>query len=413
MNNNQKTIYVYENWTDKPSLLGWLYVQFIRGEETFSFEFNADFLKKYKKIYLDPQLYLYSGRQYSINKELFGIFMDSCPDRWGRMLLKRRENELAIIEQRQANTLFESDYLLGIDDYTRMGALRFSLKDNGDFLSSNKLPVPPLTSIRELEQTSIDYEKDNSSKKWLELLVAPGSSLGGARPKGNVVDENKCLWIAKFPSKNDEYDVGAWEYVSNRLAQLCGIVIPEIQLMKLSKNGSTFLSKRFDRIGEKRIHYASAITLLGKTDGDSYNTSYLDIANFINQFGSNVKEDLLELWKRLVFNIIIHNTDDHLRNHGFLLSDTGWKLSPVFDINPNLDKNILSLNIIDNNNELSLKTALDTAYYYKIQYNEAKNVISNMIGVVSSNWRRIARDVGINQQSIKEMETIFDNIESI
>lgn len=412
MKNNGKTIYVYENWSSEiPQLIGELNTQFIRGEEIFSFEYDAEWLKSNKIMMLDPGLSFYNGKQYvSGDRKQFGIFMDSEPDRWGRMLMKRREKILAEKEKRETKVLTESDFLLGVEDFSRMGALRFSLEKDGEFVNNSKdLATPPITRLRELEAISLGYENDSLSDtdKWIKMLVAPGSSLGGARPKANVVDLDGSLWIAKFPSKNDELDIGAWEYVVHELAKLCGLNVTEAKLIKYSKMGSTFLSKRFDRKDKNRIHFASCMTLLGKIDGESNECSYLDIANIIKQYGTNPKEDLIELWKRIVFSIAVKNTDDHLRNHGFLLIENGWQLSPMFDVNANPDGMGLSLNIDETDNSLSYDLAISTSKYYGISRENAEKIVEEIKDIVQNNWDKIAKENKISESSIKYMRSAF------
>ena len=408
-----KTIYVYENWlSEAPSLIGRLYVDTIRGGETYSFEYDDSWLKNPAAVMLDPDLNLYGGRQYPIGKDKFGLFADSSPDRWGRVLMKRRERILADRGGRKPNTLNESDYLLGVYDETRMGALRFALEEDGAFLSDDKdAPTPPWTSLRTLEEASREFEKDERglSDKWLKQLLKPGSSLGGARPKASVLDPNNNLWIAKFPSKHDEGNVGAWEKVVHDLARLCGLNVPESKLERFSSNGSTFLVKRFDRDGSRRIHFSSAMTMLGKVDGAGAGdgTGYLDMVSFIKSNGASPKEDLVELWKRVVFNMAVSNTDDHLRNHGFLLTGNGWRLSPMYDVNPVEEGDELALNVSENDNRISIDLALETAHYYGIDRSDAERIVSEILSTVKENWEKIAKLCGLNRTDIEDKRPAF------
>ena len=325
MASNQKIIYVYESFKfTTPNFLGTLFVENVRGRESYSFEYDADWLKSSANyMYLDPDLQLYAGRQYPTGaKNVFGLFADSSPDRWGRLLMTRRERILAEQEGRKPRKLLDSDFLMGVYDETRMGAIRFKLDKDGPFLSDDsETPTPPWTSLRTLEEASRQFENDESGleQKWINQLIKPGSSLGGARPKATVLDTKGNLWIAKFPSKHDDINVGAWEKVTHDLARLCGLDVPESMLIDFSKYGSTFLVRRFDRNGAARIHFASAMTMLGKTDGASAadGSSYLELVSFIKANGAAPKRDLTELWKRIVFNMAVSNTDDHMRNHGF------------------------------------------------------------------------------------------------
>ena len=413
--NNKRIVFVYADWEGlkEPILMGTLSATHLRGKEIFSFEYDKDWLKsKYVQI-LDPDLQLYSGLQYlgDEKKSNFGMFLDSSPDRWGRILMRRREAALARQEQRNPTNLYETDYLLGVYDENRMGGIRFKLDQEGSFLNDNKeIASPPWTSIRELEQISLRLEEDDVINdpdylKWLNMLVVPGSSLGGARPKASVIDNNDCLWIAKFPSKNDQSDIGGWEIVTYELAIIAGINMIESQAKKFSSKNHTFLTKRFDRTENgNRIHFASAMTLLGYTDGEdsSEGLSYLELADFITSNGVKVKEDLEQLWRRIVFSIFVSNTDDHLRNHGFILTSQGWVLSPAYDINPLETGNGLKLNITENDNALDLKLALEVCIYFRLSQKRAEEIIEEVKSSVK-NWRKIASKYGISnaEQELK------------
>ena len=409
-----KTIYVYENWlSDTPSLIGRLYVDSVRGGESYSFEYDGSWLSNPAAVMLDPDLNLYGGRQYPIGKDKFGLFADSSPDRWGRVLMKRRERILADKEERKPRALTESDYLLGVYDETRMGALRFALEEGGVFLSDDaSTPTPPWTSLRTLEEASREFEKDERglTDKWLKQLLKPGSSLGGARPKASVLDPQGNLWIAKFPSKHDEGNVGAWEKVVHDLARMCGLNVPESKLEHFSKNGSTFLVKRFDRVGSRRIHFSSAMTMLGKTDGAGAKdgTGYLDMVSFIKSNGASPKEDLIELWKRVVFNMAVSNTDDHLRNHGFLLVSNGWRLSPLYDVNPVEEGDELALNVSEEDNRISIELAIKTAHYYGIKEADARKIANDILTTVRDNWERIAKQCGLSRTDIEDKRPAFN-----
>lgn len=404
----KRTIYVYADWValKNPILIGELYSERLRGKEVFSFAYDKHWLQADYTHQLDPDLNLYEGIQYlNDEKSNFGLFLDSSPDRWGRILMKRRETALARKNKTKANKLFKTDFLLGVFDAHRMGALRFKLEKDGNFLDDNKaLASPPWTSIRKLAQISLRLEDDDSLDdpeylKWLQMLVSPGSSLGGARPKASIIDENSHLWIAKFPSKNDGEDVGAWEIVAYELAIKAGIEMAECKVQKFSNKQHTFLTKRFDRTTKgERIHFASAMTLLGYSDGAnaSIGVSYLELVDFILKNGANPTNDLLQLWKRIVFSICISNTDDHLRNHGFLLTEKGWVLSPAYDINPIETSTGLKLNISENDNALDLDLALEVAPYFRLNNEEAKNIITQILAVVST-WRNIANKYKISR----------------
>ena len=411
---NQKTIFVYDDFSaDQPVLMGCLYVNVIKGGESYSFEYDKDWLKKTGlTLTLDPELMSYSGRQYPTGKNIFGVFADASPDRWGSVLMNKRERILAEKEGRKPSKLYGSDYLLGVYDETRMGGIRFKANPEGPFLSDDKeTAAPPWATLRTLEEASRNFENDEIglTEKWLNQLIKPGSSLGGARPKATVVDTKDQLWIAKFPSKNDENDTGAWEMVAHDLAALCGLNVPEAKLEKFSPLGSTFLIKRFDRLGSKRVHYASAMTLLGKTDGASAadGSSYLDIAAFIKSNGAQPKKDLIELWKRIVFNMAVTNTDDHLRNHAFILTDKGWGLSPLYDVNPVPYGNELSLNVDEEDNGINIDLAVQTAVRFGISKPDAEAWAADILKIVRDNWEKIAAGYGLTRRQIEEMRPAF------
>lgn len=421
MKKNETIIWVYADWNpiEAPQLIGILVVQRVRGKEIFSFEYNETWLNASQaKLYLDPNLGLYKGKQYlPEGKNNFGIFLDSAPDCWGRLLMRRREAWQAKLEGREERTLFESDYLLGVFDGHRMGGLRFKLEQDGAFLNNHKkMATPPWTSLRELEYASLQLEKEDAINdpeyiKWLSMLIDPGSSLGGTRPKASVLDEKGNLWIAKFPSSKDDKNTGAWEMVLHELAKVCGIHVPDARLLKFSGKHHTFLSKRFDRIKDKRIHFASAMTLLGYQDGADFHDglSYLDIVAFIIQQGALVKADLEQLWRRVVFNILVSNTDDHLRNHGFILTNNGWQLSPAYDMNPNEMGSGLTLNISENSNEQDISLALETAKHYKLKKDEAIKILNDMQLEIAK-WRTVAKKMGISSGEIEQTKRAFRDV---
>lgn len=382
--------------------MGVLHSELLRGKEIFSFEYEQEWLQEDFSQILDPDLALYSGLHFlNDNKANFGTFLDSSPDLWGRILMRRREAALARKQGRREENLYETDYLLGVYDSHRMGGLRFKLSKDGPFLDNNKeLASPPWASIRELEQVSLKLEDDNvmddpNYLKWLGMLVVPGSSLGGARPKASIVDEHGHLWIAKFPSGNDQFNVGAWEMVTHELARAAGINMAGCKAQQFSSKHHTFLTKRFDRTTDgERIHFASAMTMLGFVDGQE-GASYLDIVDFLTTHGGNVEADLEELWRRIVFCISVSNTDDHLRNHGFILKPEGWVLSPAYDINPIETGTGLSLNISASDNALDLDLALDVAKYFRLDKGRTRQIMGEVRGVVK-NWRVVAKKYGIS-----------------
>ncbi len=418
-----KILYVYADWLEVngPMYMGKLTAATVRGKEVFSFEYDKSWLKSLYGQILDPDLQLYAGPQYlhDENKTNFGMFLDSSPDRWGRVLMQRREAAEARVSERKSNKLFETDYLLGVYDGHRMGGLRFKTDPEGAFLSDDeRFASPPWTSIRELEQISLKLEEEDAIDhpeyiQWLNMLVAPGSSLGGARPKASVVDPGGQLWIAKFPSKNDDMDIGAWEFVTYELAVASGINMAECQIRKFSSNHHTFLTKRFDRTRNGgRIHFTSAMTQLGYMDGADAieGVSYLEMVDFITTHGANVTENLKELWRRIVFSICVSNTDDHLRNHGFLLSNKGWLLSPAFDINPIETGTGLKLNISEDDNSLDLGLAMGVHEFFRLNEKEALKIIK-VIKENVGNWREVATKYGISKTNQELKAPAFSQAE--
>ncbi|WP_282036292.1 type II toxin-antitoxin system HipA family toxin [Saccharicrinis aurantiacus] len=412
----KRSITVYADWgtMECPMVLGTLYSSRLKGKEIFSFEYDKDWLRNNNSLLLDPQLQLYSGLHFHSDVELnFGIFLDSSPDRWGRILMRRREAAIARIEKREPAKLFETDYLLGVYDGHRMGGLRFKIDNNDAFLNDNKsMASPPWASLKELEYASLKIEEDDviddpEYLKWLGMLIAPGASLGGARPKASIIDDNGHLWIAKFPSRNDQGDIGAWEMVTYELAITAGIVMSESMVRKYSSSYYTFLTKRFDRTAEGgRIHFASAMTMLGYNDGQDHNdgASYLELVEFIQNQGANIANDLEQLWRRIVFSICVSNTDDHLRNHGFLLTEKGWILSPAYDINPVETGTGLKLNISDDDNSLDFDLALEVSQFFRLTDERANEILQEVKSAISQ-WRAIATKYNIsrNEQELKAM----------
>lgn len=413
---NKTDIYVYADWVglSQPTLVGVLSAHQAKGRKAFSFEYDKQWLKTNAQRLIDPDIQFYSGQQFPNNKENFGVFLDSMPDTWGRTLMKRREAQLAKANGTKAKTLYDIDFLLGVYDATRMGAFRFKLDPDGDFLDNDTEKLtPPWSTVRELQQAVVHYENDEENEainKWLKLLIAPGSSLGGARPKANILDENNELWIAKFPSKNDTIDKAAWEFLTYRLALNAGVEMAECQLEKVNGQYHTFFTKRFDRVGTDRIHFSSAMTMTGNNEDTIKDNpaSYLDIVEFIQDNGYHVDDNLAQLWRRIVFNIAVSNTDDHLRNHGFILSSEGWKLSPAYDLNPSIDKDGLALNIDMHNNALDFDLANSVGEYFRLNDSQMKNIIAEVLTAVKG-WESIAKEIGISRAEQELMKSAFRN----
>ncbi len=380
--------------------VGMLEYDELRGKEVSSFELDGDFVLKPSVSFLGPDIGLFRGKQYPTLSYGFGIFQDAAPDSWGRKLIRRREKR---------GSLRESDYLLGVFDLTRMGALRFRLEGSETFLNADgDNPAPPWTTLRTLEDSSRRFEEDDSDDAALAVLLHPGTSLGGARPKASVTAPDGSLWIAKFPSKEDDFDTGAWEYLVHSLAQDAGLCVPEAQIQKFSKAGTTFLCRRFDRVGTRRIPFASAMAMLGCEDRQEENNgTYLDIAGFLMQQGAKPDIDLPELWRRMAFSLLVSNTDDHLRNHGFIAENGRWRLSPAYDLNANLKRpQSLALELEDGVPIESIDTLLAAADYFRLTKTEA-NVTLARIRTAVAQWREVATRLGIPRREQEEMAICF------
>lgn len=415
-------IAVYGHWSGllKPLRIGFLHAHQTRGNEVFEFEFDRHALDEpaLANPPLDPRLGLYEGRQHPAQgANTFGAFADASPDRWGRVLLQRRfERDQRAGRIDKAVRLRESDYLLGVHDRYRVGALRFRRDDAGDFLDDrHEMAAPPFVRLRKLEAASRAIERDESNTaddtdKWLAMLIAPGGSLGGARPKASVVDERDQMWIAKFPSIRDEYDVGAWEAVVHALARGCGLRVPESQVARFKSPHHTFLVKRFDRTADgERLHFASAMTLTGHVDGDDASTgvSYLELVRVLIRDGAQTDVDLRELWSRIVFNLLVSNADDHLRNHGFLMvPGVGWRLSEAFDMNPSANAYGLKLNITETDNALDVELARSVASYFRLSKTAADDTIVRMKAIVRQ-WRTLAAAATIPAHERDRMASAF------
>ncbi len=405
--------FVYAGWLND-ALVGKVFSSQVSGKEIISFEYDENWLSTHANIFLDPDLFSFLGRQYvPSSKLMFGMLSDVCPDRWGRQLIQRRENLLARAAHRPTRHIYETDFLLAVSDILRTGGLRFKTDPQGNFITeTSELNIPPIADIRKIEHAALNYElaSNPEGKKWLLQLIMPGSSLGGARPKANVLDTDGTLWIAKFPSRSDDVDIGAWEYVTHELAVMCGLNVPEAKLQKFSDYGSTFMVKRFDRNDGHRIHFASAMNLLGAIDGFSSRYSYLDIAQLITSYSKQPKQGLKELFKRIAFSIAVSNHDDHLRNHGFLLDGVHWELSPLYDVNPSPDSSpYMSLNISLDNALSDFSVLLETADFYQLSHSDAVQIVNNTQDTVFSNWERLARQCSLPSRQINQMRPCFKN----
>ncbi len=408
--NNQGN--VLEVWLDcelgPPCLVGTLAHD--RGQIRFHYE--PSWLRDARAFALDPDLSL-DDHPFFPKPELgnFGVFLDSSPDRWGQTLMKRREALQAKDEKRTPRTLYAWDFLIGVQDFTRQGALRFRLAGTDEFLGNQKMAAPPISTLRELEAVAYQLSSRriddlDALRKWLAVLVAPGASLGGARPKANFTETDGSLWIGKFPARDDDRDVGAWEWVVHGLATKAGIDVPPAKMVRLNNDFHTFCVQRFDRVKGARRFYASAMTLLRKEHSEG--TSYLELAQFLRSKGDaeHADADLEQLFRRVAFNVAVGNRDDHLRNHGFVLGTTGWRLAPAFDVNPNIDKAEHVLNIDDTDNRPSLDTVLSTAEFYGLMPDRAKRVVNEIANIVG-NWQDAAQRAGIAAGDVEITATAF------
>lgn len=401
----------------RSALMGELHCQQSGSGEIFSFEYNKGWLERPEAFAFDPDLALSSGHQYpAADRTNFGIFLDSSPDRWGRVLMQRRENSRARQEKRRARTLTEWDFLLGVHDETRLGALRFRVPPDGPFIDSDdQFAAPPITSLRELQAASLQFEEHMNEEehpeyeRWLTQLFAPGTSLGGARPKASVRDEADALCMAKFPSRQDTRDIGGWELVAHRVASKAGIIVPNARSLRLRDSPyTTFLVKRFDRNAQGgRLSFVSAMTLTQHKDGEA-GASYLELVDLLQSRGSNRATDCEQLFRRVLFNIMIHNTDDHLRNHGFFIDALGIRLSPAYDMNPSIDRRELSLAINEVDTTCDFSIAMDAHKDYGLSSRQAERVRQEVEEAVAT-WRGEASRLRIPGQEQDLMAAAFES----
>jgi serine/threonine-protein kinase HipA len=382
-----------------------------KNKEGASFEYDDAWLKHPDRFSLEPALKLGPGPFHTgADRPMFGAIGDSAPDRWGRALMQRAERRRAEREGRAPRTLFEMDYLLLVDDEARAGALRFAETAGGPFLRQEEakripllLELPKLLSAAEHVLDETDTEED------LRLLFAPGSSLGGARPKASVKEKDGHLAIAKFPRKDDEINTVIWEAVALALAKKAGIVVPAARVETVAKK-PVLLLRRFDRDGTRRIPFLSAMSMLGAKDNEPH--SYLEIVDALRQYGAAPKADMEALWRRIVFSILISNTDDHLRNHGFLYEGSdGWRLSPAYDLNPvptDIKPRILSTAINEDDGTASLALAMSVARYFELDAAKARD-IAKQVGKAVSKWRAEAARHGLGKNEIDRMASAFDH----
>ncbi len=397
--------------------MGTLHCQRAGAGEIFSFEYDRSWLRRAEAFAFDPDLALLSGPQYPpADRASFGIFLDSSPDRWGRVLMQRRENTRARREARRPRGLTEWDFLLGVHDETRLGALRFRDAEEGPFIDSDtRLAAPPIASLRELQAASLRFEEHVNEEehpdyeRWLSQLFAPGTSLGGARPKASVRDERGVLCMAKFPSRQDTLDVGAWELVAHRLAADVGITVPAAWPLRLPDSPyTTFVVERFDRTaaGGRRA-FVSAMTLTQRKDGEG-GASYLELVDLLQTRGADTRADCEQLFRRVIFNVLIHNTDDHLRNHGFFIGANGIRLSPAYDMNPSIEQRELSLAINEVETACDVAIAMDAARDYGLTKTDGARVLKAVRSAVGE-WRNAANSLRIPASEQTLMATAFES----
>ena len=406
-----RDVLVYVDLQGKPELVGRLWTRLRKDRETATFEYDKNWLAHKERFSLEPALKLGPGPFHApSDKPLFGAIGDSAPDRWGRVLMRRAERRRAEREGRTPRTVREIDYLLLVDDEARQGALRFAEKEGGPFLADqdpNK--IPPLIELPRLLSAAEHVMADKDSDEDLRLLLAPGSSLGGARPKASVRDADGHLSIAKFPNKGDEVNTVAWEAVALTLAAKAGIPVPLWRLEALGKK-PVLLLRRFDREGGARVPFLSAMSMLDARDNEA--RSYLEFVDVLRQHGAAAKQDMHALWRRIVFSILISNTDDHLRNHGFLWAGpAGWRLSPAYDLNPvpaDIRPRVLTTTIDLEDGTASLKLAYDVAEYFELGAKEAR-AIAREVGKATGLWRKEAARLGLTKAEIDRMASAFEH----
>ena len=408
---------VVEVWSDADfaaaARTGWLHDD--RGQ--IRFEYDPAWLDRGPAFDLDPSLTLGTAPFFpNARTGNFGIFLDSSPDRWGQTLMKRREAMLARDEHRAPRTLRAWDFLLGVQDATRQGALRLRDAERDTFLADDPLAAPPVTSLRELEEVARELTRRDTDdldrlRRWLAVLVTPGASLGGARPKANFRDADGSLWIGKFPARDDDRDLGAWEFAAHQLGERAGIDVPPARLLRFS-DFHTFCVRRFDRVDGRRRFYASAMTMLARTQSEG--TSYIELAEFLQLRGATgfIRHDLEQLFRRVVFNVLTGHRDDHLRNHGFILTAAGWRLAPAFDVNPTVDKEEHVLNLDESSPTPRIAALLETHPYYGLDLDRARTITREVADVVA-HWRDDARRLRIPEAEIDAMAPAFAAVDSV
>ncbi len=391
-------------------LVGMLYARNNKGKETATFEYEREWLTNPFRYALEPARSLGVGPFHTANR-LFGSIGDSAPDRWGRTLMRRAEARRAEAEKSPACTLHEMDYFLLVNDETRQGALRFATKQGEAFVAHDGNPMPPLINLPKLLSATDALLEDSETAVELKLLLAPGSSLGGAQPKASVRERDSQLAIARFSKKDDDYPVVQWEFVALKLAKQTGLNVPEFRLENIAGRAVLIL-RRFDRPGATRIPFLAATSMIGASDNEAH--SYLELMEALRQHGAAPNTDGPELWRRIVFSSLISNTDDHLRNHGFLLEgQQGWRLSPVYDVNPvplEVAERILTTAIRKTDGTASLDLAFSFAPEFGLKHIEIK-AIANAAGKAVATWRTVAGDAGLSKSQLYRRASAFEPVD--
>ena len=407
-----RQVLVHVDFAGITHFVGRLWTHARNGRESATFEYDPGWLHASDRFALDPSLMLTPGPFHtSGDKPLFGAFDDSAPDRWGRELMRRSERRRAEKESQSPRSLMEIDYLLQVDDEARQGSLRFTSTEGGPFLASDigATRIPPLIDLPHLLAATECVIADTDTNEDLRLLAAPGSSLGGTRPKASIRDRNGHLLIAKFPHRDDGIDAVRWEAVALRLAKRAGLVVPDWRLEQ-TMGEPVLLLRRFDRQGKVRIPFLSAMSMLGARDNET--RSYLELVDVLRQYGTSLKDDMHALWRRIVFNILISNTDDHLRNHGFLLeSPDGWRLAPAYDLNPvpaDIKARVLATNIDFDDGTALLELAMSVAGYFDLTQEAAHSIASEVKHAVAT-WREEASRLGLKPVEVERMASAFEH----
>ena len=390
--------------------IGTLHRHSRRGGEATSFEYDDAWLSDAARFSLEPALTLDRGTfAPAAELPIFGSIGDSAPDTWGRRLMQRAERRRAELEGRQVRTLMEVDYLLGVSDVSRSGALRFRRPRDQEFQAPATSGVPGLLELGRLVQVTERILRDEETDQDLQMIFAPGSSLGGARPKASVIDQHGRLAIAKFPKETDAYSMEVWEAVALELARRAGIRTPDFELVRVAGK-PILLSRRFDRTGQTRVPFLSALSMLGLKDGDR--GSYPELVDALARHGAHAAQDARELYRRMAFNVLVSNVDDHLRNHGFLwVSRSGWSLSPAYDLNPtptDMRPRILTTSINLDEGTCDISLVMSAAGYFGLS-GRAANAIIKDLAAVTATWRGVAATLGAPESEVRRMASAFEH----